>query len=86
MVSAALRDGHDTPIERAVELMLFLTSRKAGALSGRFVDVDDDLGVLLQQAAVIERDDPYTLQLRASLGEQLTATRHVTSHAVPQLG
>ncbi len=46
--------------------MLFLASGKADALSGRYVDVDDDRGVLLQQAAVIERDDLYTLRLRTS--------------------
>jgi NAD(P)-dependent dehydrogenase (short-subunit alcohol dehydrogenase family) len=56
--------GDDTPIERAVELMLALVSGKADRLSGRFIDVDDDLDLLLQQADVIERDDLYTLRLR----------------------
>jgi NAD(P)-dependent dehydrogenase (short-subunit alcohol dehydrogenase family) len=60
------RDGHDTPIERAVELLLFLASGQADALSGRYVDVDDDLDALLRQAAVIERDDLNTLRLRTS--------------------
>jgi NAD(P)-dependent dehydrogenase (short-subunit alcohol dehydrogenase family) len=58
------QDGRDTPIQRSVELMLFLASGKADALSGRYVDVDDDLNALLQQADVIERDDLYTLRLR----------------------
>jgi hypothetical protein len=60
------RDGHATPIERAVELLLFPASGQADALSGRYVDVDDDLDALLRQAAVIERDDLYTLRLRTS--------------------
>ena len=47
-----------------MELTLFLASGKADALSGRYVDVDDDLGALLKQADVIERDDLYTLRLR----------------------
>ena len=59
------REGGDTPIERAVELMLTLASGKADALSGRFIDVDDDLDALLQQTDLIERDDLYTLRLRA---------------------
>jgi NAD(P)-dependent dehydrogenase (short-subunit alcohol dehydrogenase family) len=57
-------DGHDTPIERSVELMLTLASGKADALSGRYIDIDDDLDTLLQQAELIERDDLYTLRLR----------------------
>jgi NAD(P)-dependent dehydrogenase (short-subunit alcohol dehydrogenase family) len=58
------RDGADTPIERSVELMLTLASGKADTLSGRFIDIDDDLDVLLQQTELIEREDLYTLRLR----------------------
>ncbi len=47
------REGGDTPIHRSVALPLFLASGKADALSGRFIDVDDDLDALVQQA---ERD------------------------------
>jgi NAD(P)-dependent dehydrogenase (short-subunit alcohol dehydrogenase family) len=59
------RDGADTPIHRSVELLLFLVSGKADALSGRFVDVDDDLDALVRQSELIERDDLYTLRLRS---------------------
>jgi len=58
------RDGADTPLERSVGLMLFLASGKADALSGRFIDVDDDLDALLRQTELINRDDLYTLRLR----------------------
>ena len=58
------RDGADTPIERSVELLMFLASGQADALSGRFVDVDDDLDALVQQADALQRDDLYTLRLR----------------------
>ena len=58
------REGGDTPIQQPVELMLFLASGKADALSGRFIGVDDDLDQMLQQADVIERDDLYSLRLR----------------------
>jgi hypothetical protein len=49
----------DTPSERSWNDVL-LASGKADALSGRYIDVDDDLNALLQQADVIERDDLYT--------------------------
>jgi NAD(P)-dependent dehydrogenase (short-subunit alcohol dehydrogenase family) len=58
------RDGTDTPIERSVELLLMLASGKADALSGRFIDVDDDLDALLRQTELIEREHLYTLRLR----------------------
>lgn len=58
------RDGADTPLERAVDLMLLLVSGKADALSGRYIDVDADLDALLQQTELIEREDLYTLRLR----------------------
>jgi NAD(P)-dependent dehydrogenase (short-subunit alcohol dehydrogenase family) len=58
------REGGDTPIERSVGLMLTLASGKADALSGRCIDVDDDLDALLPQAEAIDRDDSYTLRLR----------------------
>jgi NAD(P)-dependent dehydrogenase (short-subunit alcohol dehydrogenase family) len=58
------RDGADTPIERSVALLMLLASGKADALSGLFVDVDDDLDALVQQAEAIQRDELYTLRLR----------------------
>ena len=56
----------DTPIERSVELMMFLASGGADVLSGRFIDVGDDHEAMLQRSAIIERDDLYTLRLRTS--------------------
>jgi NAD(P)-dependent dehydrogenase (short-subunit alcohol dehydrogenase family) len=58
------RESGDTPVQRSVELLLFLASGKADALSGRYIDVDDDLDVLLKQTELIELDDLYTLRLR----------------------
>jgi NAD(P)-dependent dehydrogenase (short-subunit alcohol dehydrogenase family) len=62
------REGGDTPIQRSVELLLFLASGQADALSGRFIDVDDDLDALVQQADAIQRDDLYTLRLHTPQG------------------
>jgi NAD(P)-dependent dehydrogenase (short-subunit alcohol dehydrogenase family) len=56
--------GDDTPIERSVALMLVLAAGRADALSGRYIDADDDFDAMLQQVEVIERDDLYTLRLR----------------------
>jgi len=58
------RESGDTPIKQSVELMMCLASGKVDALSGRFIDVDDDLDALLQQTELIERDGLYTLRLR----------------------
>jgi NAD(P)-dependent dehydrogenase (short-subunit alcohol dehydrogenase family) len=63
-VQQMYQEGSDTPVERSVELMLALASGKADALSGRYIDVDDDLDALVQQAEAIQHDDLYTLRLR----------------------
>lgn len=47
----------DTPVERSVELILFLAS-------GRFIGVTDDLTQLLRRADEIQSQDLYTLRLR----------------------
>jgi NAD(P)-dependent dehydrogenase (short-subunit alcohol dehydrogenase family) len=62
------REGADTPIQRSVALLLFLASGQADALSGRYIDIDDDLDALLQQANAIQRDDLYTLRLQTPQG------------------
>jgi NAD(P)-dependent dehydrogenase (short-subunit alcohol dehydrogenase family) len=63
-VQQMYHEGGDTPIQRSVELLLYLASGKADALSGRYIDVDDDLDALLQQIESVNRDDLYTLRLR----------------------
>jgi NAD(P)-dependent dehydrogenase (short-subunit alcohol dehydrogenase family) len=63
-VQQMYQEGSDTPIVRSVELLLTLASGKADALSGRYIDVDDDLDTLLQQTELIKREELYTLRLR----------------------
>jgi NAD(P)-dependent dehydrogenase (short-subunit alcohol dehydrogenase family) len=58
-------EGRDHPTELAVGLVVALAAGKADALSGRFISVDDDLDLLVQQAETIVRDDLHTLRLRA---------------------
>jgi NAD(P)-dependent dehydrogenase (short-subunit alcohol dehydrogenase family) len=57
-------EGRDTPMEQPVQLVLFLASGRADALSGRYISVDDDLAEMVQRAEEIRRDELYTLRLR----------------------
>ncbi|HMN31020.1 MAG TPA: hypothetical protein PKE45_22890, partial [Caldilineaceae bacterium] len=54
----------DTPMERSVSLVLQLAAGQADALSGRYIDVDDELAELLRRADEIQGKDLYTLRLR----------------------
>ena len=59
-----LEDDHDTTLERAVEVFMFLASGKADQLSGRHIDVYDDEMELVARADEIGREDLYTLRRR----------------------
>lgn len=52
------------PPERAAQLVVFLVSGQGDKLSGRFLNVADDIPALVQRAEEIERDDLYALRLR----------------------
>jgi NAD(P)-dependent dehydrogenase (short-subunit alcohol dehydrogenase family) len=54
----------DTPIERAVQMLLFLVSGRADALSGRFILVQDQEEDLVRRAEEIQREDLHILTLR----------------------
>jgi NAD(P)-dependent dehydrogenase (short-subunit alcohol dehydrogenase family) len=56
--------GRDVPAEQAAQLVLQLASGRADALSGRFIDVSDDLASLLERLEEIKRDDLYALRVR----------------------
>jgi hypothetical protein len=57
--------GHAVPPERSADLVLRLASGQADTLSGRYLTVHDDLDALIARAEEIQRDDLYTLRLRA---------------------
>jgi NAD(P)-dependent dehydrogenase (short-subunit alcohol dehydrogenase family) len=57
-------EGLDTPMEQAVELVVALASGRADALSGTFLDVDDDLEASIAQAEAIRREQRLMLRLR----------------------
>ena len=56
--------GQDTPMDRAVQMLLFLVSGRADALSGRCIRVQDKEEELVRRAEEIRRDDLHILALR----------------------
>jgi len=56
--------GRDVSAEKAAQLVVYLASGKADALSGRFLGVADDLPKLLEQFEEVKRSGLYTLRVR----------------------
>jgi NAD(P)-dependent dehydrogenase (short-subunit alcohol dehydrogenase family) len=56
--------GRDVPAEKAAQLVVQLASGRADALSGRFIDVSDDLAKLLERLGDVKSDNLYTLCVR----------------------
>src|SRR5258708_20860851 len=54
--------GQHVPPEHCARLVVQLASGKADMLSGRFVDVYDDIDELIRRTAEIARDDLYSLK------------------------
>jgi NAD(P)-dependent dehydrogenase (short-subunit alcohol dehydrogenase family) len=59
-----LSQGRDVPIERSAQMLLFLVSGKADALSGRFIRAQDNEEELVRRAEEIRRDDLHVVTLR----------------------
>jgi NAD(P)-dependent dehydrogenase (short-subunit alcohol dehydrogenase family) len=57
-------DATDTPMERSVILILQLAAGQADALSGRYIDAEEDLTKLLDHSEEIQTKDLYTLRLQ----------------------
>lgn len=53
-----------SPPERAGELCVALASGRADGLSGRFLDVNDDIAALAERVEQIQQDDLYALRRR----------------------
>jgi NAD(P)-dependent dehydrogenase (short-subunit alcohol dehydrogenase family) len=54
----------DVPAEKAAQLVVQLASGRADALSGRFIDISDDLTKLLERFDEVKSDNLYTLRVR----------------------
>lgn len=62
---ALVSQGRATPIERVTQMLLFLVSERADALSGRFIRAkDDNEAELVHRAEEIQRSDLHTVTLR----------------------
>jgi NAD(P)-dependent dehydrogenase (short-subunit alcohol dehydrogenase family) len=59
-----LSQGRDVPIERSAQMLLFLVSGRADALSGRFIRAQDNDEELVRRAEEIRRDDLHVVTLR----------------------
>ena len=64
LVRARFRQGRDTPIARAAQMLLFLVSGRADALTGRHIRVQDNAEELVRRAEEIQREDLHVLALR----------------------
>jgi len=64
MFRSLLDEGRDTPIERCTQMLLFLVSGRADALSGRFIRTGDNEDELTRRAEEIQRNDLHTVTLR----------------------
>jgi NAD(P)-dependent dehydrogenase (short-subunit alcohol dehydrogenase family) len=60
----AHEEGRVNPPERGAELVVYLASGRADALSGRFISVSHDLEGMIERAEEIQQGDLYTLRLR----------------------
>lgn len=65
-IREVLATSRDVPPTGAVNLLLFLASGRGDALTGRFLNVTDDVVQLVRQQAEIEQGDLYTMRLRVS--------------------
>ena len=61
---ALVNAGRDIPIERCAQMLLFLVSGRADALSGRLIRAQDNEEELVRRAEEIHRDDLHTATLR----------------------
>jgi NAD(P)-dependent dehydrogenase (short-subunit alcohol dehydrogenase family) len=61
---AFLDDSRDTPIARSTQMLLFLVSGRADALSGRFIHAKDDEETLVRRTDEIRRDNLHVLTVR----------------------
>ncbi len=57
-------EGRDVPPDQAAHLVRFLASGKADALSGRLIQVSDDVTEMLRRAEEIQHNNLHTLRLR----------------------
>jgi NAD(P)-dependent dehydrogenase (short-subunit alcohol dehydrogenase family) len=61
---AFLDENRDTPVARSTQMLLFLVSGRADALSGRFIHAKDDENALVRRTDEIRRDNLHVPTVR----------------------
>ena len=64
LIQKLLDEGREVTPDRVAELVLFLASGRADALSGRLFSVDEDVEEVLRRSGEVQESDLYTLRLR----------------------
>jgi hypothetical protein len=64
MFQGFLDQGLDVPADRTAQLVTFLASGQADALSGRYLDANEDIWTVLQRTEEIRASDLYVLRAR----------------------
>jgi NAD(P)-dependent dehydrogenase (short-subunit alcohol dehydrogenase family)/ketosteroid isomerase-like protein len=78
--------GADIPAERAAELVVYLASGEADALSGRCLDVHYDVRDMVARAHEIQQRDLYVMRLReAPVAEADVAATDIVDHLLHDL-
>jgi len=56
-------EGRDVPSDHSVQLLMHMASGEIDALSGRYIEITDDVAQLIQQVETIKQEQLYTLRL-----------------------
>jgi len=64
VVPRIIEEGRDVPPERAAQLIVALASGKADILTGRLIDIKDDLDEMVAQAQRIQEEELYLLRMK----------------------
>jgi hypothetical protein len=63
LIPLLMDKGSDIPPERAAHLLLRLAAGEADSLSGRMINVHEDLDKIIAQSALIQAENLYVLRL-----------------------
>jgi len=64
LVPRLFAEGHESPPEQPAQLTVALASGKADILSGRLIDISDDLDTMIAQAQRIQAEELYLLRVK----------------------
>ncbi len=65
VIARLFEEGHESPPEKAAQLVVTLASGKADALTGRLIDISDDLDEMVAQSQRIREEELYLLRMKS---------------------